>query len=61
MDIGDKVRVTVPWKFGLKLVEKEGFIKEIYSNGLCKVEIPLEYGGYRIVRGLLKDCELMEI
>lgn len=59
MNIGDKVRVTVPWKFGFKPIEKEGIIKEIYSNGLCKVEIPLEYGGYRIARGCLKDCELI--
>ena len=54
--VGDKVKVNVPWEFGFRMIEKEGTIKEIYSNGLCKVEIPLKYGGYRVVRGSLKDC-----
>lgn len=58
MKIGDKVKVSVPWQFGFQPVEKEGYLEEILSNGLCKVKIPLTYGGYRIVTGCLKDCTL---
>lgn len=60
MKVGDKVKVNVPWEFGFRLVEKEGVIQEIYPSGFCKVKIPLEYGGYRIVKGYLKDCKLIK-
>lgn len=60
MKIGDKVKVSVPWEFGFGLVKKEGVIQEIYTSGFCKVKISLEYGGYKIVKGYLKDCELIE-
>ena len=56
MNIGDKVRVTLPWKFGYNPVEETGFIEEIYSNGICKVKVLLEYGGYRTAIGCIKDC-----
>lgn len=56
MNIGDKVKVTLPWKFGFKPVEKTGIIEEIYSNGMCKVKVLLEYGGCRIVIGHIKHC-----
>lgn len=51
MGIGDKVKVTLHWKFGFKPVEKTGIVEEIYSNGICKVKVLLEHGGCRTVRG----------
>lgn len=59
MKVGDRVKVSVPWEFGFKLIKKEGVIQEIYQSGLCKVKISLEYGGHKIVKGYLKDCELI--
>lgn len=59
MKVGDKVKVSVLWGYGYRPVEREGTIKEIYSSGFCKVVIPLEYGGYRIIKGYLKDCTKM--
>ena len=56
MNVGDKVKVSVFWGYNYSIVEKEGIIQEIYPSGFCKVKIPLEYGGYRIVKGNLKDC-----
>lgn len=60
MNVGDKVKVNVFWGFNYSLIEKEGTIHEVYPSGYCKVKIPLEHGGYRIVRGNLKDCELIK-
>ena len=56
MKIGDKVKVSLLWKFGFEPVEKTGIIEEIYSNGMCKVKVLLEHVGYRIVKGNIKDC-----
>ena len=56
MKVGDKVKVSLRWKFGFKPVKKTGIIKEIYSNGMCKVNVSLEHGGYRTVIGNIKDC-----
>lgn len=60
MKIGDKVMVSLLWKFNFKPIEKTGVIEEIYSNGMCKVKILLKYGGYRTVRGCIKDCVPMK-
>ena len=60
MEIGDKVKVILPWKFGFNPVEKTGIIEEIYSNGMCKVKVPLEHDGYRTVKGNIKDCVPIE-
>lgn len=59
MNVGDKVKVSVLWGFNYKPIEKEGTIQEIYSSNMCTVKIPLKYGGYKIVRGYLKDCKLI--
>ena len=58
MKVGDKTKVILPWKFGFKPVEKTGIIEEIYSNGMCKVKVLLEHGGYRNVKGnrILSRC-----
>ena len=60
MKVGDKTKVILPWKFGFKPVEKIGIIEEIYSNGMCKVKVSLEHGGYRTVKGNIKDCISMK-
>ena len=60
MKVGDKTKVILPWKFGFKPVEKTGIIEEIYSNGMCKVKVSLEHGGYRTVKGNIKDCISMK-
>ena len=59
MKIGDRVEVAVPWEFNYSTIRKEGVIQKIYPSGWCEVKIPLEYGGYRIVKGYLKNCKLI--
>lgn len=57
MKIGDTVSVVLPWKLGYRPCEKEGTIVALYANGICKVKVSLNHGGYKTVTGYVKDCK----
>ena len=60
MTVGDKVKIFIYKGCRYQIKEVEGTVEEIYSNGICKVKVPLKPGGFKTFKGCIKDIVPIE-